>query len=322
MAATVSYDQNGVAQNSRRVSRAYEPPVISRGMVIRQDSDRNSPDHALSPAESVGRRFDAVGGVLAKGALGSLTLAGALVSIVGKASLEAASQLFGFMLLMVLTFIVSTGSFYWWGGNSKNKVSFSVRKVTSIYLLCVSSEIVARIIAVFTSVPATSGILGDAGYFISLAVILLVVFSLFVHKEGLNAMFSWETVSFVLSTVFLNFSASCLFQTVLPAFVVPHMIYAAALLGLSIYLAGYRFPKISPSRLYWMLSDNRPARPVVHVQSTIPSSRDESMPSRKDSLSSTVSKRVSMSSVSSMNSYYPVSEKYKTLKKSFFFIMG
>lgn len=318
MAATASYDQNGVTQNSRRVSRAYEQPVVQhapsgggRGMVVYPESEKSAQDPSQSASlDSLGRRFDALGGLLAKVALGCLTLAGALVSLAGKASLEAASQLFGFMLLFVLTFAACTGAFYWWGGSSKRKVTLTVNKVIHIYLLCISAEILARIIAFFTAVPASSGVPTDIGYFLSLATLLLFVFSVFVHKDGLNAMFSQESVLFVACTLALNFSSTCLFSDVLPRLVLPQMVYAALLLGLSMYLTGYKFPRVSPSGIYWLLSESRPpARPVVTVETSGPSSRTNSLQqSHRESFSSSVSKyRTSVSSVSSQNSFFPVS---------------
>lgn len=315
MATTAAaYDQNGLTFQSRRVSRAYDPPVVqhtSKGLVVRSDSDKSPTDPSSSSAivDTLGRRFEAVGGLLAKAALGSMAAAGVLVSVVGKASLELASQLFGFMLLLVLTFLACTGSFYWWGGHSRGKVKLSVRKVTIIYLLCVGCEVLARLVGVFMNIPAGSSVPADTGYFISLTTLLFLAFSLLVHEGGLNAMFAQETVVFVVCTVVLNFSSISLFRDVLPHFILPQMVYAGLLLGLSVYLAGYRFPKISPSGIYWMFSENTPPRPVVTVEAVRPS-RDSSsqQQSRRDSLSSTLSKqRASFSSVSSLSSVLPVS---------------
>lgn len=305
--ATPTHDQNGLVFQNRRVSRAYDQPVVqhtNKGMVVHQDLDSSKPDP--SGGSIVGNRFEALGGMLAKGALGSLTVAGAMVSVTGKASLEFASQLFGFMLLLVLTFVVCAGTFYWWGGTSRGQVNLTVKKVLSIYFLCVSSDVLARLISVFTAIPSTSHIPADTSYFISLAALLLFIISLLVHKEGLNAMFSRESIFFVVCTIVLNFSSTCLFQDVLPRFILPQMVYVGALLGLSVSLAGYHFPRISPSGIYWMFNQNSPARPIVPGVSM-----DTSLPqSRRDSVSSAVStkgraSRASFSSLSSMNSMMP-----------------
>ena len=323
MATPNSYDQNGLL-SQRRLSRAYDQPIVqhtSKGAFVRQDLDRGVSADAGSclGGENVSFfRFEAVGGILAKGALGSLTMVGALVSLLGRASLEPISQLFGFMLMLFAIFVACSVSFYWWGGASRGKVTLTVRRVLHIYALCVGSDIVARLVGIFTATPPTSPIPEDTSYFISLATLLLFAFSLFVHDKSLNAMFSQETVFFVVCTLVLNFSSTCLFRDILPYFMLPHLVYVGALLGLSLSLLGYRFPKFSLSGIYWALSQPSGSSRQVQVsvggpdpstsviQVSVDNSRSQS---RKESLSSTVSSlrpRISASSMSSMNSFNPL----------------
>lgn len=311
--ATPTTERNGLI-SQRRLSRAYDQPIVqhtSKGTVVHTDFDMSTSDSSPAATDGLGSRFEAVGGIVAKATLVSLAVMGALVSIVGKASLEVASQLFGFMLMLSATFVGCAGSFYWWGTSSRGKVSLSVRKVIFAYLLCVSSDMLARFIDYFTAIPSTSSVPAGVTYFVSLGTILLFVFSLFVHDEGLNAMFSQESVFFVTCTLMLNFSSICLFGKILPHFLLSQMVYVGLLLGLALSLAGYRFPKVSPSGIYWMMSQTAPSRPIVHVKPSSVTKRvsiDNSLPqSRRDSYSSTSSKlhRASFSSISSMNSINP-----------------
>lgn len=304
-ASNYVYDQNGII-SQRRLSRAYDQPIVlhtSKGAVVRPDSDSSPPEScSASGVDPLACRFEVLGGMVAKGALGSLTFFGALVSLLGRTSLEPISQFFGFMLLLFLTFLACTGSLFWWGSTSGSKVDLTVRKVFNIYVLCVASDILARLISVFTAIPPTSSIPVDISYLIILATLLLFIFSLFIHKEGLNAMFAQETIFFVVCTMVLNFSTTCLFCDILPHFMLPHLVYVGVLLGLSLSLVGYQFPKFSLSRVYKAL--NQP-EPPPYVALAV--SGDNS---RKNSFSSTVSSlkqrsRVSASSFSSLNSFYP-----------------
>lgn len=308
--AASNYDQNGIIFN-RRLSRAYDQPIVqhtNKGAVVRPDADRSSPEPCSSSADPLACRLQALGGIVAKGTLGSLTIVGALVSLLGRASLEPVSQLFGFMVMLFLSFLACTGTFYWWGSTGGSKVDLTVKKVFHVYTLCVSSDILARLIGIFTALPPTSSIPVDTSYFIILATMILFIFSLFIHKEGLNAMFTQETVLFVVCNMVLNFSTTCLFSDILPQYILPHMVYVGMLLGLSLSLVGYHFPKFSLSRIYRALNQSEPP-PYIVTPEVVPGENSSSQ-SRKDSFSSTVSSvkarsRVSASSFSSMNSFFP-----------------
>ena len=309
--ATPTYDQNGLV-SQRRVSRAYDQPIVqhtSKGSVVRPD-DRASSESASISMEGLGHRFEAIGGMVAKGTLGSLTIVGALVSVLGKASLDIASQLFGFMLILVVTFVACSGSFYWWGCTNRSRVGLNIKKITYIYFICIASDFVARIVSLLTDATPTNEIAAELSYYVVDATLLLFVFSLFIHKDGLNAMLAQENIFFVVCTVIFNFSSTSLFHEIIPAFLLPQMVYAGVLLGLSMSLAGYRVPRISLSRLYWSLKQSEPARPLISEPSvpTVSVDVSGSSQSRRDSYSSTVSsvkQRVSFSSISSMNSVNP-----------------
>lgn len=309
--AASNYDLNGII-SQRRLSRAYDQPIMNKGVVVvRPDADRCTPESSSSVGPLACNRFEVLGGIVAKATLGSLTVFGALVSLLGRASLEPISQLFGFMVMMFLTFLACTGSFFWWGSTGGLKVDLTVRKVFHIYVLCVSSDILARMVSIFTAIPTTSSIPVDTSYFIILATLLLFIFSLFIHKEGLNAMFAQETVFFVVCTMVLNFSTTCLFCDILPYFMLPHMVYVGVLLGLSLSLVGYQYPKLSLSRIYKALNQSEPPPYFVSSEQPLTVSGDNSRSqSRKESFSSTVSSlkprsRLSASSFSSLNSLYP-----------------
>ena len=299
-----NYDQNGIISLGRRLSRAYDQPIVqhtSKGAFVRPDVDRSTPESSSSGVAESLARFEAIGGVMAKVTLGFLTVMGAVVSLLGRASLEPVSQLFGFMVMLSATFLACTGSFFWWGGTGGLKVGINVKKVLHIYTLCVSSDVLARLISIFTAMPPSS-ILGDTGYFVSLSTLLLFAFSLLIHGDGLNAMFSQETVLFVVFTMVLNFSSTCLFCDILPYFLLPHLVYAGLLLGLSLSLVGYRLPKLTPSAIYKALNQE----PPPHIVTPKRVSGDNSRPvSRRESYSSTVSSVKPASISSSVNSFYP-----------------
>lgn len=313
MAASPSYDQNGLIFQ-RRLSRAYDQPIVeqhtTKGTVVRgvdMDKRQGSPDHPNTD-ESSYSSFEALGGLLAKVTLGSMAAVGVTVGLLGKASLDVISLLFGLMVLMGLSFLACTATFYWWASINITKVGLTVEKVIHIYLICVLSDLLACLVSIFTAVPPTSGIPADTGYFIILATLLFFTFSLLVHKDGLNAMFAQETAIFVGGIMALSFSSSCLFRDVLPLYLLPQLVYVGALLGLSVALAGYKFPKLSPSRIYWTFNQSTPpVRPVVNIEpSSVHSSVDNSQfqsQSRRGSFSSTVSSGVRPLSVSSVSVY-------------------
>ena len=311
--AAPSYDQNGLIFQ-RRLSRAYDQPIVeqhsTKGTVVRTDMDKRQGSPDPNADDGGHSSLEALGGMVAKITVGLMTVVGVLVGLLGKASLDVISFLFGLMVLMVISFFACTGTFYWWASINISKVGLTVEKVIHIYLICVLSDLLACLVGIFTAVPPTSSLPVDTGYFIILATLLFFVFSLLVHKDGLNAMFSQETAIFVACTMVLNFSSTCLFRDVLPRFLLPQLVYVGALLGLSVALAGYKFPKVSLSGIYWTFNQpmsTGPARPVVNIErSSVHSSVDNSPQSRRCSYSSTSVSSLRPLSVSSANSsMYP-----------------
>lgn len=291
----------------RRFSRAYDQPILQNtnkgNVVVRVDETSNST--SSEHGDVMDHKLDALGGILARVTLGTLTVVGALVGVLDKASLDVVSQFIGFMLMFVMTFMACTGTFYWWASSSRANVNLNVKKVLYIYGVCTLCDIVSRVINMFSRMPQSSVIPEDVSYFVSLATMLMFSFSLLFHKNGLNAMFSKETVLFVVCSVTLNYSSSRLFCEALPKIILPHMVHTGALLGLSLSLAGCRFPKISPSGLYWMFHQ-REGQQQINVALPHISVDHSPQTSRKLSSSSTQSKpRVSLSSISSMNSSFP-----------------
>ena len=311
-------ESNGVVR--RRFSRAYDQPTIqntTKGSVVVRADLMNSNTVASDPSNMLNPTMDAVGGVLARVTLTVLTLVGALVGLFGKASLDAISQFVGFMLMFLFIFMACTGTFYWWANSCKDSVKLTLRKVLHIYGVCALSDILARSINMFSRMPESSLVPEDISYFFSLTTLLMLTFAMLFHKNGLNAMFSKETVLFVVISVALNYSTSRLFLDILPKIFLPQMIHSAALLGLSMSFAGYSVPRISPSGLYWMLQGRKASLPTSYplpnesLDHTPPQSSGKissasgktSVASEKMSIASVA--RASVSSSSSMNSSYP-----------------
>lgn len=299
-------EPNGLISR-RRFSRAYDQPTIEDtgkgNMVVTVDGETSNATPS-NPSDMMNHGLESLGGILARVTLGVFTVIGVLVGILGKASLDGVTQLIGSMLMFVVTFMACIGTFYWWASSSRDSVKLTIKKVLCIYCVCASSDFLARTINVFSKIPQSSAIPEDASYFVCLGTMLMFSFSLLFHKKGLNAMFSRETVMFVMASVVLNYSSSRLFSEVLPKIILPQMVHAGALMGLSLSFAGYSFPWISPSSLYWMFHRGRHAR--VRVSTPLPKISVDHSPqtmSRKVSNSST--SRMSVASFSSMNSSFP-----------------
>ena len=298
----------------RRFSRAYDQPIVHNSgkgtVVIRADGEGSG----IATSYEAGQHemgLEALGSLLAKATLCLLTLVGLSVGILGRASLEVASQFIGFMLLFVVIFFACSGTFYWWGTTSKSHVKLTITRILSVYGVCIASDVVARLVNAFSRVPPSSSIPIDISYFVSLATVLLFSFTLLFHDSGLNAMFSRESVLFVVCSLVFNYSSSRLFSEFMPMIILPQMVHAGTLLGLSLSLAGYKFPQISPSGLYWMLNQKAGSKAQQQVEPSLPEISVDHSPqvtNRKISSSSTQSKaRVSISSLSSMTSFPQVS---------------
>jgi len=299
----------------RRYSRAYDQPIVHNSgkegtVVVTADGEGSGNTTSYVPSgQDMG--LEALGTLLAKATLGLLTLVGLSVGILGRASLEVASQFIGFMLLFVVIFFACSGTFYWWGSTCKRHVKLTITRILSVYGVCVASDVLARLVNAFSRMPHSPSIPADLSHFISLATVLLFSFTLLFHDSGLNALFSRESVLFVLCSLVFNYCSSRLFGQVLPLILLPQMVHAGTLLGLSLSLAGYRFPQISPSGLYWLLNQKGETKPQQYIEPSLPKISVDHSPQvigRRMSNSSTQSRaRISISSLSSMASFPQVS---------------
>ena len=292
----------------RRFSQAYEQPTIrntAKGSVVVRVDGETSNTPPSKPSDKMNPGLEILGGILARVTLGVFTVLGVLVGVSDKASIDVVSQFIGFMLMFMVTFMACTGTFYWWASISRACVKLTIKNVLYIYGVCVLSDFLARTINVFSRMPQSSAIPEDASYFVCHATILMFSFSLLFHKNGLNAMFSRETVLFVVVSVALNYSSSRLFSEVLPKIILPQMVHAGALMGLALLFADYNFPRMSPSDIYWMFQQIKRGR--AQITPTLPEiSVDYSPQTVSRRVSSASTARLSITSLSSsLNSSFP-----------------
>lgn len=293
----------------RRYSRAYEQPIVhhtSKGPTVRVDEDTHS-ESSLSASDSTGKVLNPEGrrleSLLAKCGVGGLTLLGVIASLFGQAPLLALSQIFGFVLVLLATFFACCGLYLWWGVRHHEHVQLDVKKVLILYGICTSSDILAQLLTTITQLPIPESVPLDVGCFIFFGTLLLIQFAVLAHRNGLNGMFSHEANVFVGMTLLLNFSAKCTFGQILPALVLPQLVFMSALMGLTLTLLRDKLPRPSLSVLLWALTKHEP---VPHG-----SLRPKRLSGRKmssSSIGSLVSSRPtrnSFSSLSSMTSLLP-----------------
>ena len=300
----------------RRYSRVYEQPVVektAKGLTVRVDDDTYSETSSI-PTDGSGKVLNPeaslLGNLLAKVGVASLAILGVVVSILGSTPLLAASQLFGFIFLLLTTFAICCGLYLWWGSWHHRAVVLDVNKVLVIYAICSSSDILARLMCAFTRVPVTENLPFEASYFLLLGALLYFEFSFFAHGDGLNAMFAKETNIFVGLTLMLNLSAICLFGPILPSFILPQLIYTSALLGLTLSLMGHKFPHLSPSAFYWALSHQQAFRKGAIIARVGGGGNNMGRKMSTSSMASTNSSvrprsSYSFSSLATMGSYMP-----------------
>lgn len=251
----------------RRYSRAYEQPIVQQSpsggyAVIRTDDDTHSEAGSTTSERRKSRRRAGnvlnpevtwMGTVLAEVGLGLLVSLAALVLVVGSFPLEFASRFFGFSLVFLALFATCCGLFVWWGSWAHTAVDLSVKKVLILYGVCSASDVISRVVVGFARFPLTEAIPAGASYYFLFSTNLLLQFALFAHQEGLNAMFSSETLFFVGLTVMLDMALQCIFGYVLPPFLLSQAVYVSCFLGTTLSLVGSRFPSISLSNIYRVL---------------------------------------------------------------------
>ena len=296
----------------RRYSRVYDQPILqhtSKGPMVRVETDdAHSESSTGLTSDEYGKMLNpeayTFGSVLAKVALTVLILLGLVTSCAGRTFLMAVSQLFGFTFIFTVTFVVCSGLYLWWGAWNGNTVQLSVKKVITLYVICCSCDFLARALASFASIPVADSLPIAGSYFIFLLTNLFVTFSLFAHKDGLNAMFSKETSMFVGLTLLLNFSSTCLFGEIIPSILLSQLVYGGILLGLSLSLMAHRFPHLSLSAVYRVFNQhessyrNSLAPPTGRrLSKTSMGSMGSAVPSARS--------RASLSSISSLLSLNP-----------------
>ena len=292
----------------RRFSRILQAPVVQStpgGPAIHVEGDETA-DPGGTAKDSSGRILNPE--AMTFGALVAKTIAASLAALAfaaflgGEAFLLAASQLFGFALLLVVTFTACTGLYLWWGAAYHHATNLTVRRVLMVYLACSCSDIAARWITAYAQFPNVGRLPTiDAGYFVVLTTLLFTSFSLVAHRGGLNAAFSQESSVFVGLTLLLNVVATALFAPSLSVLYPPQLVYVSTLLGLTLSLLGDRFPRFSPSSVYWLLthrdrlrhSSLRPGGGRVSIGSSTQSSKPPRTPLSSVSSLTSVMTRVS-----------------------------
>ena len=246
----------------RRYSRVYDQPIVQKtlkGYSVHVEDDTHSElPHAASDGQGKILNPEAswFGSLICKIALVSLIVLGLVISAVGNSLLLVVFQLVGFILVFVAVFLTCSGLYLWWASWNHRSIDFSVRRVLILFGMCSASNVIAWVLmtlALWSEIPLAESLPLEASYIILLGTLLLVNVSFFVHRKGLNAMFSNETCTFVGLTLVLDFSSRCVFGHILPQVILPHIVYTSALFGLTLSLMGHRFPHLSMTNIYWVL---------------------------------------------------------------------
>ena len=247
--------------NNRRYSRAYDQPVVQntqKGPKVRVEMEDGTSIDASRPGSRATETFGVVlnpetailGSLFAKISIGSLSLLAIIISVIGKTTLLATSQLFGFMFMFAASFAVSSGLYLWWSSSNKETVPLANRSVLYLYLSSVLSSLLSQAMVSFTALPIASSLPQEASYYVFYMTMLFILFSLVVHRDSLNGMFSQETCLFVGLTVVLDFIAMCLFGDILSTLIYTQLPLSSMLMGTSLSLAGKAFPQLSPGAIY------------------------------------------------------------------------
>ncbi len=295
--------------SQRRYSKAYEQPIVSQtpkgSYVVRESDDTHSTATGSTTSGvrprargRVGKVLNPetiwMGSILAKFGLGVLVFVAVSVMAVGRFPLEVASHIVGFSLVFLLAFVTCSGLFVWWGSWGSSAVSLTVKKVLVLYGVCSVSYIVSRVVIDVARLPLTDALPTAASHYILFTTLLLINFALFAHPDGLNAMFSAETVYFVGLTTLLDLMTNSIFGHFLPTVLLSQTVYLSGFLGMTLSLMGNRFQTLSLSNIYRVLKRlNHPS--VVRKLSRTSSTTSSAVGHRFH--------RNSFSSVSSMSQF-------------------
>ena len=248
----------------RRYSRAYDaPPILQqtgKGPMINLEGETKGGSAVVNSDGNVLQSETSAFGVLcAKCGLVMLSILGVVSSLLGKASLLVVSQTLGVVLLLLAMFVVYSGIFYSWGKFYKYSMGFSVRKIWTVFGVCVCSDVLSRVFNSFTNASSVLTTLQfDLVQVVVQAILLFMLFSSIIHPDGLNGMFSGLTSSFVGLALLLNLITSCLLSQIIPASFLSQLTYTSVLMGLTVSLIGVRFPSLSYGAAYMTLTQQQP----------------------------------------------------------------
>lgn len=294
--------------SQRRYSRAYDQPIVlstSNGPIVHTEDENhlNKSRRSSISLDGHGKVLDPqafmLTNVVAKICFGVLVGGAILISLIGRTTVVATSQLFGFIFMFFATFLVSSGLYFWWGVSNGVTVPLSVATVLYLAVSSSLSGVLSHILASFTVLPIANKLPMEATYFIYLAPLLFILFSLLAHRDSFNGMFSEETCMFVGLTLSLDLTSACLFGDILPSLLCGQLVFSSMLMGTTLSLISCKVPGLSLSSLYWALSQvfqHRPTLLALHQPSDSPGS--------KLSLASAVSSANQRGSVSSVLSSY------------------
>ena len=308
--ASTSSPSNLMFGSQRRYSRAYDQPIVSttsKGPVVRVENEtvnnkrRESSGSLDSHGKVLNPNASVLGNLVAKISIGILVLLAAVISLVGRTTLMATSQLFGFMFMFFSMFVLSSGLYLWWGVSHPDTIPLSVTKVLYVSGSSSLSGILSHMLASYAAIPVASSLPTGASYYIFLVTLLFTLFSLLAHRDNFNGMFSQETCMFVGLTVVLDFTSMCLFGDIIPSLLCHQFIFSIMLMGMTLSLLSCKFPALSPSSVYWALNQGIQHKPTRLATPQGGSLRRMSKVSIESGISS-VKTRTSLSSLnSSMN---------------------
>nr|BAA34309.1 EFPDE3 [Ephydatia fluviatilis] len=107
----------------------------------------------------------------------------------------------------------------------------------------------------------------QVAYLLLLGTSLLVVVTLVAQRGGLGAVFARESLTFVALVEVLHFSTTGLFHRVLPAILLPQLVYVSVVAGLTLCETNRQFGFLSLNKLRQQLLQEQPARDRLSVNS-------------------------------------------------------
>ncbi len=272
--------RNLVFGSTRRYSRAYDKPIVDstpKGPQVRVEMEDGT---SINPLKSTSLLAEGQGAgkvlnpeaalfrsFLAKLSISILLVFAMIISLVSRSTLLAFSQLLGFMLLFGGVFSIGVLLYFWWSTSNRDTVPMTIRTILYVYVCSALSSFFSQTLSSYTSIPIANSLPQEVSYYIYLATMLFIVFSLLAHRDTLNGMFSQETCLFVSLILALNFISMCLFSDLLPPVVYCQLPVCCMLMGTSLSLAGTFFSHLTPSAIFKVMkqsqvSHHRPASGV------------------------------------------------------------